>query len=466
MTPKIYGKSLARAIIFCFSVLFSISSIAIDAAMIDLLKILHDKGSITTDEYKTLVNAAKSDKEKNLETISKVSSKTIEKQTPFKIETKGKLKISSKDGAYSFQPVGRIFWDSVWASEDDSTDVDGGSELRRARIGFQAQFLKNWKAKLEYDFVDSGADLKDAWISYNNKLSSGQKYSIKVGQHHVPFGFHTISSSKSMSFLRRPLFADGPLSPARQYGLGFSIVDKRWLVHAGVFLKEPEDGEVNVDNAGEDAKTLAIRVAGTPIMRDEKHLLHIGASYMHINLSGDDLRIRQRAISHLDNGRMFNTGNFGDGVIDSVNAFDLEALAIYGPFYALGEYVSWALDNNGNGAEHLSAWSLEAGWFLTGESMKYKQGKFSNISPNNSFNLANGGLGAWQIVARFENMDLNDRNTIGGDGDIFSAGINWFPIKNIRFMATYNKLLSFKRAGYVNDDTSPSSFSIRSMVYW
>jgi phosphate-selective porin len=37
----------------------------------------------------------------------------------------------------------------------------------------------------------------------------------------------------------------------------------------------------------------------------------------------------------------------------------------------------------------------------------------------------NGGLGAWQFALRFENMDLNDKGVVGGDGDVLTVGINW-----------------------------------------
>lgn len=443
----------------------SLPVLAVNDVMMDLLKILRDKGSLTQDEFELLQNAAKADVEKLVHATNTLEQKAdnAAKNLP-KLILDGKFKIESQDGAHSFQPIGRIFWDSVWEDNDGSADVAGGSELRRARLGFQAQFSENWQVKLEYDFAGSDADLKDGWISYNNKTPGGNKYNLKVGQQHVPFGFNTISSSKYMSFLRRPLFAEGPLSPARQYGTTLRMDGKRWLVHAGGFLEEPKDGEVNIDGDGEDARTLAIRVAGLPFFQDKTHLLHVGASYMNIDLRGDSLRVRQRAISHLSSSRMFDTGTFAGGVVNDINAFDLEALAIYGPFHALGEYVRWDLDSSDSGADELRAWAFETGWFLTGEAMQYKAGQFSGVTPKKAF--MDGGYGAWQLVARYENMDLNDGTTVGGDGDVFSIGVNWLPIKNVRFMAAYNRLVNFDQPGDVNDGLEPASFSVRSMAYW
>ena len=465
MFKKTHFKSLLGSILIGSLAAISTPVMATNEAMLDLLKILRDKGSITAEEYELLQNAAKADGEKVEGTINEVKAEVDKKTKDMpKITTKGKLKIESADGAHSFQPIGRIFWDSMWVSDDNSTAVSGGSELRRARLGFEAQFFKNWKAKLEYDFAGADADLKDGWISYNNKFSGGQKYDLKVGQHHVPFGFNTISSSKYMSFIRRPLFADGPLSPARQYGGAFRVDDDRWFLHTGFFLEEPEDGVVNSRDDGDDEQTFSVRIGGTPIKQDDTHLVHLGGSYMYIDTKGNGKRVRQRAITHIDTDRMFDTGTLD---VDEIDAFDFEALTVWGPFHALGELIWWDMDNNTAGeAEDLSAWSIETGWFLTGESMKYKKGQFSGVSPKKKFSLDGNGWGAWQLALRYENMDLNDGTTVGGDGDVFSAGLNWIPVKNIRFMATYNKLVDFDRLGDVNDGTEPSAFSIRSQVYW
>ncbi len=455
-------KAMLATILITSVTLVPAPAFAINDAMLDLLKILRDKGSLTQDEYGLLVNASRADAEKVEGVTGELSAKLDKKTSGLpKITTKGKLKIESEDGLHSFQPIGRVFWDSVWVDDDGNSGEKSGSELRRARLGFSAQFFKYWKAKLEYDFAGSEADLKDGWLSYNNKTAGGSKYNVKVGQQHVPFGFNTISSSKYMSFLRRPMFADGPLSPARNYGAAFRMDGKRWLVHAGAFLESPKDGKVNVDDGGEDETTFALRIAGTPLMKDKNHLLHLGASYMYKKPHGDRVRVRQRLVSHLSD-RALNA-DFGTDVND-INAFDVETLAVWGPFHALGEFVNWRVDDDGSGKAKLNAWSIEAGWFLTGESMKYKKGQFSGISPKRAF--MNGGFGAWQLALRFENMDLNDGGIVGGDGDVLTAGINWYPVKNIRFMANYATVLSFNKAGTSLDGVEPSAFSLRSQVYW
>ena len=448
---------------------------ATNDAMLDLLKILVDKGSLTQGEYELLVNAARTDGKKiedNLKEVKdEVARKTI--NTP-KVTTDGKIKIESADGSWAFQPIGRIFWDNVLSDDDDSGTEDSASELRRARIGFQATFMKAFKSKLELDFAKSGeAVWKDIWISYNGKNSLG-KHSIKIGQQHVPLGHATISSSKYMPLMRRPLFADGP-QPARKLGVALRHDSERWFVHTGVFREGLETGSDEIGDAGkgDEALSFAVRFGGTPVFRDNKHLVHVGASFMHQKLNGDKLNFIDNAlVSHI--GKNALEADFGDNAED-LNAFDIEALTVWGPFHAVAEYIHWNVDDPDGDAD-MSAWSIDAGWFLTGEAMKYKKGAFSGIDPRKA--VGQGGIGAWQVAARIENMDLNDGNTItGGDADVFTVGLNWIPVKNVRFMANYARVLDFDcsptaaqtlSTGCIAgaDGREPSAFSVRSQVYW
>jgi phosphate-selective porin OprO and OprP len=455
---------------------FSYSPVyANNEAMLDLLKILVDKGSLTQGEYELLVNAARADGEKVEGTVNEMKADVENKTKNLpKVTTDGKIKIESADGSWAFQPIGRIFWDNVLSDDDGSGTEDSASELRRARIGFKATFMKVFKSKLELDFAKSGeAVWKDVWISYNGKNSMG-KHSIKIGQQHVPLGHATISSSNYMPLMRRPLFADGP-QPARKLGVTVRHDSKRWFAHTGVFREELEDDSDEIGDAGKGDESLsfAARVGGTPLYKDKKHLIHVGASFMYQKLNGDKLNFINKAlVSHI--GKNALEADFGTNA-DDLNAFDIEALAVWGPFHAVGEYIHWNIDDPDGDAD-LSAWSIDAGWFLTGESMKYKQGAFSGIGPRNA--LGKGGIGAWQMAARIENMNLNDGAIItGGDADVVTVGLNWIPVKNVRFMANYARVIDFECAPIVvqtlstgciagADGKEPSAFSLRSQVYW
>ena len=46
------------------------------------------------------------------------------------------------------------------------------------------------------------------------------------------------------------------------------------------------------------------------------------------------------------------------------------------------------------------------------------------IRPDNP--VDSGGKGAWELTARWSNIDLNDGLVNGGDMDIASMGLNWW----------------------------------------
>jgi phosphate-selective porin OprO/OprP len=62
--------------------------------------------------------------------------------------------------------------------------------------------------------------------------------------------------------------------------------------------------------------------------------------------------------------------------------------------------------------------------------------------PDHPFSWKAGTWGAWEIAGRYSVIDLNDRlgfpdAAFGGKQTIYSAGLNWYVNRNIRFMLDY-----------------------------
>ena len=461
MLIKKYLKSIASSIVILLFIILSPPAIAANEALLELLKVLRDKGTLSPQEYELLVEASKEDNEKIKESIDEINAEVKKtKKDPFKITTKGKFKVASQDGSWEWQPIGRIFWDTVFADRDNSNLEATNSELRRARLGFQGR-IAPIKYKLVLDFANSGtASWKDVWLSYNNKNDLG-KWFIKVGQHHVPFGHATISSSKYKPLMRRPLFGDGPQA-SRAVGIAYRQDANRWFFHMGAFLPALGTGSDETGEGANDRETYALRIGGQPFFKDKTHLIHTAISFQHEEFNGDTFsNIDNSLLSHVGDGDAL-VANFGTNADDS-NAYDIELISVWGPFHSVFEYVAWDVSDPDGDAD-LSAWAVDVGWFLTGESMKYKAGAFSGIKPKAP--IGKGGWGAWQIAARLENIDLTDGNIIGGEADVFTVGLNWYLTSNTRLMANYGVVLDFDRNGFADDGREPSVFQMRAQVYW
>lgn len=479
MFKKTHLRSLLGSILIGAMAAISTPAMATNEAMLDLLKILRDKGSITAEEYELLSNASKADGEKVEGSINEMKAEVDKKTKDMpKITTKGKFKVTSADGNWEFQPIGRIFWDYIASDDDGGSKAvygDSGWELRRARLGMQGKYKPiSWKAEL--DFADTtDIEWKDVWIAYNGKSNYG-KWWLKLGQAHTAFGHATISSSKYMPLVRRPLFADGP-QHARRVGVSAFHEADRWFAHASAQVQGLNDNAVS--GATEDRKTYAFRLGGTPIKQDKNHLLHIGGSFMHEDANGDRINnIDNNLVSHLGDGDQLEWDSGETGEIDTVKAYGGEVISVWGPLHGVFEYTAWDVDTPVAGSYDGDAFAFDVGYFLTGESMKFKgNGQFSGIKPNKS--VTKGGWGAWQIAARYEQMDLRDGAIDGGDAEVFTVGLNWHPTSNTRLMADYMTVLDYNcgdATGAALPGTTkvcsgttgiePSAFTLRAMMYY
>jgi len=430
---------------------------ASNEAMLDLLKVLRDQGTITAENYDLLANAAAADKEKTEAATAEVKAEVEEatKDIP-KITTKGKIKVTSGDGNWEFQPIGRVMWDYINTDEDGSgTDDFTGTELRRARLGFQGK-IYDWGYKFEADFAGGDSSIKDAYVSYGTKVFDDKKFTLKLGQSHIPFGLNTAVSSKYMSFMDRPLFADTNISPARQSGAMARLTadDYKWSINAGYTIGSIKDGSSDKDDTGD---TFSLRGSFVPYMADKNHLIQIGAGYMNVSDDSDDFRFRQRLVSHEDRTRHINTDTISG--YDGSDAFTVDAMGVYGSFHAMAEYLNYTADFDTASDLDITAYAVEAGYFLTGESLKWKKGYTSGIKPKSKY-------GAWQIAARFENLEIDGNTTDTTDEvDKFSVGVNYYPTQNTRLMLNYDHVTDLTKND-ASADFDPSSLKFRAQAYW
>jgi phosphate-selective porin OprO/OprP len=348
-------------------------------------------------------------------------------------------------------------WDAISVDNDElHNDDDGeGTELRRARLGFEGK-IYDWGYKFEADFAGGDADIKDAFLSYGNKLTDTTKWGVKLGQSQIAYGFNTAASSKYMSFMDRPMYADSTISKARESGIVAEIADKdyRWSLKSSLTNGTLDGGETTGDNE----TSFAVRGTFVPFMQDAQHMVQVGAGYLTQGSGGDNaFKYEQRLVSHT--GPKDLASNIATGY-DGSDAYQVDALGIFGSFHVLAEYTDWTADQSGASDLEISGYSVEAGYFLTGESVKWKKGLTSGISPKSS-------MGAWQIVARFENVESEQSNVAANndEADKFTVGLNYYPTKNTRLMLNYDKVTDLT-INDVSRDEEPSALKFRAQAYW
>ncbi len=426
-------------------------------ALVELLKALEQNGTITKDVYNLVVEVAEQGQATATEVVAKEDVKKMVKEEikvatkdQPKIKMKDKFVVESGDGDFSMRVGGRIQADAAIYDEDTRRQNDG-TEMRRARLFVQGKLWDAWKYKLQYDFVKTGSSgIADAYIQY-----TGLPWKIKMGHFKQPFSLQNMTSSKYVTFTERGL--PYLFSPGRAIGIGAGRSSNNWSFNAGLF-GEGIDGASGDEDEG---YALTGRATYAPILTKQQNM-HLGASLSYQSSGSDDaISFSERPESHVTNTKEVSTGSINaESNLRSV----VEAAYTHGPFSLQGEYFYVDIDRDSATLSDLdfSGYYLEGSWFLTDDMRNYSgsKGAFGKIKPGSI--VGKGGIGAWQLAARFSSVDLNDNDILGGDAENFSLGLNWYATNNIRMSANYVKVLDVK--GGAGDGDEPEAFQMRGQL--
>jgi phosphate-selective porin OprO/OprP len=370
------------------------------------------------------------------------------------------IKISSDDGKFSTTVGGRIQVDAWAIDKDDYEDIEGksGTEFRRARLFIKGTMYDNWSYKGQYDFAGNSTTIKDAWIGYNGF----DAFKIKVGQFKQPMGLEELTSSKYITFMERSLPTEA-FATSRRIGLGLYNHSKHFNWGASVYGQAEGD---NTSDGGSEGYGAGARLAWAP-MNEKGSVLHLGASAAYELQNDSQLRYRSRMEAHGVDTRYVDTGTIPKP--DSTTKYGLEAAAVMGPFSLQGEYYLVQAESDATGVSDpdFDGYYAFASWFLTGESRKYKKGAFGRVSPKSI--VGRGGIGAWELAARYSHLNLDDGSFNGGEESNITLGLNWYATKYVRFMANYvyvdaDPISENTTGGVANVDDKPSIYEMRAQI--
>lgn len=347
------------------------------------------------------------------------------------ISWKGSPIFASDDA--KFKVKGRIQYDAglLMAPESVSDRAKGYSnELRRLRLGAEGQLGAGFGYKLEVELSDNSVDLVDTFITYEKG-----KWLITLGNHNQFQSLDELIGDTTGSVMERAAFTDA-FNFERRIGLSAQYKSGILLAQLGLFsdsadsLTNDEDGDENDSYSVDGRIVLAPRIGKTQ--------LHFGASghWRDLNrLSDEPLRYRQRPYLHTVNTRFLATP-----AIDATGEshYGLELAGTRGPLYWAGETHWLRTKRPGLSDPTFFGGYAEVGYFLTGETRAYKNGIFGSTKPRQAF--GDGGMGALQLTARYDYLDLNDKDIVGGTQNAWILGLVWTPIEYLRFNLNYAHL--------------------------
>lgn len=334
-------------------------------------------------------------------------------------------KIASEDGGFELKFGGRLQADFTFLGGDGALSAaEDGFEFRRARLFMSGLIYDRVEFKAQYDFAGGGAAVKDLYLGFKNRWGD-----VRIGHFKEPFSLEELTSSKYITFLERSLPVEA-FAMSRNSGvavLGHEGDRLNWGL--GAFYDAGSTGK----STGSSNIDLSGRIGYRPIFADGgQRMLHLGLGVARLHRgAGESLRFRTHPEAHFA-PRLADTGAVS---ADGATLADLEVAGVFGAGWFAGEYFRADVDAPASGDPTFGGAYLEAGYFLTGEHRRFKtrSGSFDRVKPKRSLRR-DGGIGAWEIAARWSSVDLTDAAVNGGEQDDFTLGVNWYPNPATRLM--------------------------------
>ncbi len=338
---------------------------------------------------------------------------------------------------------------------DRARDLGDGFNFRRIRLGIEGKAFGDWEYNLTVDFGGSGNEeggkVNAAWLQYNGLGFT----KLRVGAFAPTTGLEDGASNTSSLFAERAAAAElvrGLAGGDARVAFQSAFAGERWSLTGAL------TGNVAGTQTYDEQLGFVGRATWVPFRRPDS-LIHLGANaniVINPAKTGPDvpggaaspLRLRERPEIRVDGTRLVDTGSIDS---DGATAFGLEFGALYKNLYVQAEYFDIDVERRASALSDpsFSGWYIQGSWILTGESRRYSANYgFDGPRPAKAFNLAEGNLGAWELAARYSSLDLNHRENDlpaaggirGGEQEIFSLGLNWYPNNNVMFSAAYRNV--------------------------
>lgn len=413
--------------------------------------------------------------ERNQELKDETAVAEAKKQPKFNISD-GRIEISSADGANSIrlrglvQADGRFYLDGVNAANNPAgTGTNDTFLLRRARLILEGKFADRFTYVVQPEFgTGSSVQILDA----NVFASVIPEFGVRFGKFKTPIGLEQLQSDPVAFFNERSV-ATG-LTPNRDVGVQAegAFFNGGLSYQLGVFNGVPDGGNTTQATTDFDSdKSVVARLFATPWVNDKDSALKGLGFGVAVGQGNYDSAAGRAGQYRTDGQQTFFT--YESSVVADGTGLTISPQAYFykGSFGVLAEYVSSEIElrrvnTKGAGAAPVppvlpvrelrnEGWNVSAGYVLTGEDASYK-----GVTPKTVFNPSAGTWGAFEVVARVAQVDIDDeaftgttttgsgaatkygtrladRNASASKITTYGVGVNWYPAKAVRVSLDY-----------------------------
>jgi len=408
----------------------------------------------------------------------------VQQQAPAKPEptaakvtlANGRPQFASSDGNFKFNIQARAQTDYAnYFGLPHGLQLNNGFNQRRAYIGLDGFFYQDWEGFLEADFGSGTGNenkttgyLRTARLTYSGKNAGLGNLAFDIGYMEINSDFERAMGSTNTFLMERSSpeqIAANVAAADRRAAVGVRDYGERWfgdLYYTGARTGQGNTDGVTTANIKNEQSAMTGRVSFLPWIDDDS-LIHVGVNGQYVfspNESAPNLSPPRRTIGlsfqpglNVDSTAFINTtGNNAGGTlpVNSGAVIGGELGAEWRNVAVFGQWYHYLLDVGplpasfgSNPTATFDGFDVNFSYVLTGESRGYDRsvGSFGAVKPTHPFNPSTGDWGAWELVARFEQTNLNDRAGAllveGGRQTLYELGVSWYPNSNLRFILEY-----------------------------
>lgn len=403
----------------------------------------------------------------------------------------GGFSLASADGKNvfklrgTFNLDGRYFkdFDPSFASSYASAD---GWQLRKIRPYFEGTLNGNFDFRFQPDFAGGKTVILDAYLAARLKPWAV----ITAGKFKAPVGLERLQTEQYNRFIE--LGFPSSLAPNRDVGLQFSgtlgsgTVNYAAAYTGGVIDGSSSDSNPSADADSDNRREWSARVFTQPFVNSSNYYLR-GLGFGIAGSNGD--KTGNAAISNSGTASAttavvttvttnawlpsyrspgqvsffsyrgdtatsitVNEASYANGTHSRLSP---QAYYYIGSFGVLGEYITSkqavrriTASSDTSVTLKNKAWQIAAAYLLTGEDESYG----AAVVPNSNFAIGKPGIGAWEIAARYQKLDIDDAAFAGGAGSLadptksvsaatgYGLVLNWYLNQNVRWTLEYDQV--------------------------
>jgi phosphate-selective porin OprO/OprP len=351
------------------------------------------------------------------------------------------LAVASPDKSFELKLRGTLHADYRGFFGDDQVPLADTFLWRRLRPTLEGTLGPLVAYRLTPEFAGDNASIVDAYVD----LRFDPKYTLRVGKFKGPVGLERLQSASALELIERGFPTE--LAPNRDLGVQLQgeLAQARVSYALGLFNGTPDGRDATTQDADNNLE-YAGRVFFEPWKNSANALSGLGfglaASAGEKDGVGNNFLPRYRTPGQ----NVFFQYRNAVAAHGSHTRWSPQAYWYRNAFGLQAEYIESeqeVLINNARTELAHQAWSLTGSWVLTGEDAGYK----GVAKPSRPFVAGGDGWGAFELVARYGELDIDDQafglfadpNASASKAEAIGFGLNWFLTSNLKLAFNHTR---------------------------